>query len=168
MKTVLYIHGRGGSSNGTKIQNLRKLQKYDVQAFDYQTPTGDNIDDKDDAMFAQFVQDVKGHIIQVQPDVIVASSYGGAVLLQVILDGAWEKGSVFLAQAGVKFHIATQIPEHVPAIFIHGTDDDVVDYQGSVLLANSSVNAKLVLVKDGHRLYTEHSTNAMIEAIDSL
>ena len=168
MKKVLYIHGRGGSSNGTKIQNLRSLNKYEVYAFDYKTPVGDNIDDKDDALFAQFVADAKGHISEVQPDVIVASSYGGAVLLQIILDGNWDKGSVFLAQAGVKFHIGDHIPSHVPAVLIHGIQDDVVAYQGSVMLAKSSDNARLISVNDGHRLYQPESTAAIIEAIDSL
>ena len=43
--------------------------------------------------------------------------------------------------------------------------DEVVDINGSILLANSSPNATLVRVADGHRLHREESKIAMKDAV---
>lgn len=161
---ILYLHGRGGSSQGTKIRQIREhFGVENVVGFDYPTTDTD---------FEDYVQQASEHIAQIQPKVVVASSFGGAVLLQLLHRGHWSGPCVFLAQAGVKFgkrfFIPSFLPKGVPAILIHGTEDDVVDIAGSVLLAESSTTARLVRTLDGHRLYGADSTKSMIYAIEEL
>lgn len=158
---ILYLHGRGGSSQGTKVTQIReRFGAENVASFDYATT---------DADFEHYVQQASVHIQEVQPKVVIASSFGGAVLLQLLHRGHWSGPCVFLAQAGVKFSaqfsIPTFLPVGIPAILIHGTEDDLVDIEGSVLLAESSETARLIRTVDGHRLYGADSTQAMFDAL---
>ena len=174
MQKIMYCHGRGSCGNGTKAKFLKSFEGYEVIANDY--PTNDPINSygemdgelKDMSNFWRYVQILSGDIKVHQPDIIVASSFGGAVLLRVILERNWTGPSIFLAQAGVKFGVSTVFPSDTKAIFIHGTFDDVVPIEGSRLLASTSQNADLIEVQDGHRLHRNCSKDAMKIAIEKL
>ena len=93
----------------------------------------------------------------IQPDtkIIVASSFGGAVLMKLLVEDGWRGGCVFLAGAAVKLTEHRIIPAGCPSILIHGWSDDVVDAADSQLLAQSSLSwAQHWSVNDGHRLPT--------------
>lgn len=177
MKTIMYCHGRGSSGGGTKGTIIRHyFTNHRYVGNDY--PTNDPIEaDKDKPMpcplhemkdFWRYVQILTGDIKIHKPDVIVASSFGGAVLTRVILEGGWNGPTVFLAQAAHKFGVTDTLPAGFEAIYIHGTQDDVVDFDGSAILAATSRNAKLVSVEDGHRLRSEESKQAYLAAITEL
>ena len=174
MKTIMYCHGRGSTGRGRKATVIKEhFCHHRFVGNDYPT------DDPEQSLsnkpmpcalhemkdFWRYVQILTGDIKFYQPDVIVASSFGGAALMRVILEGGWSGPSVFLAQAGVKFKVAETFPQGHRAVFIHGRQDDVVAFEGSEMLAASSVDATLVEVKDGHRLKTEHSKQAYLNAI---
>ena len=173
-RKIMYCHGRGSCGNGTKAQFLKSLNGYEVVANDY--PTNDPVDLygemdgdlRDMSNFWRYVQMLTGDIKIHQPDLIVASSFGGAVLLRVILERGWTGPSIFLAQAGVKFTVIRTLPRESRAIFIHGTFDDIVPIEGSRLLASTSNNAEFVEVADGHRLHRECSKDAMKVAVEKL
>ena len=101
-----------------------------------------------------------------RPTVVVGSSFGGAVLLRLIQEGLWEGPSVSLAQAGAKFGLPVELPTHVPAILIHGTQDDVVDFDESRRLAQSG-SAQLVSVEDDHRLGSILQNGVLEQALHS-
>ena len=170
---VMYCHGRGSNGNGTKARVLKGLDGIDVVANDYPTNDPllqfgqfpDNFGLCDMAEYWRYVQMLTGDIKVHQPDVIVASSFGGAVLLRVMLEGGWTGPAVFMAQAGVKFTVSDRLPTDARAILIHGEFDEVVHIDGSIQLANSSPNATLVRVADGHRLHRDESKQALKDAV---
>lgn len=177
MKTIMYCHGRGSSGQGNKAKIIRgHFADHNFVGNDY--PTDDPVQPLSDKPmpcklhemkdFWRYVQMLTGDIKFHKPDVIVASSFGGAALMRVILEGGWNGPTVFLAQAAEKFKVATTFPVGHRAIFIHGRQDDVVAIAGSEMLSNSSADATLIEVTDGHRLKAEESKNAYLAAITEL
>ncbi len=177
MKTIMYCHGRGSSGQGNKATKIKeRFAHCNFVGNDY--PTDDPVQlEKDKPMpcplpemkdFWRYVEMLKSDIAIHKPDVVVASSFGGAVLTQVIMEGGWNGPTVFLAQAAHKFGVTDRLPIDLKAIYVHGTDDPIVDFAGSEILADSSINARLVPVKDGHRLKADASRDAYFAAIEEL
>ena len=173
----MYCHGRGSTGRGTKATIIKKrFPQHNFVGNDY--PTNDPVEtDKDKEMpcklhemkdFWRYVQILTGDIKIHKPDVIVASSFGGAAITRVIMEGGWTGPTVFLAQAAHKFRVTDTLPPGYEAIYIHGTEDDVVKFEGSAVLAGTSRNARLVAVNDGHRLYLDESREAYLAAIAEL
>ena len=174
-KTIMYCHGRGSSGRGSKATKIMEyFSEHHFVGNDY--PTNDKVEiDKNKPMdwplyemkdFWQYVQMLKGDIQIHKPDVIVASSFGGAVFMRVLLEGAWTGPTVFLSMAGAKFGVGDRISTTVPAIFIHGLDDTVVEIKDVQALAEASASS-FIAVKDGHRLKEPVSYNAYIKAIQT-
>lgn len=88
--------------------------------------------------------------------IIVASSFGGAVLLKLLHEHPrWQGGCVFLAGAGLKLTAHTSLPPGNPAVFIHGRHDTVVDPEDSQRLARTGSGlSQYWEVDDSHRLPT--------------
>jgi pimeloyl-ACP methyl ester carboxylesterase len=85
--------------------------------------------------------------------IIVASSFGGAVLLKLLVEDGWRGGCVFLAGAGIKLTPHRVLPAGCPTVLIHGRSDDVVDPADSQRLARSASGlCQYWEVDDGHRL----------------
>jgi len=89
-------------------------------------------------------------------DVAVGSSFGGALLVELLHEraraGLPNPAAVLLAGAGPKLFGHTALPPGRFAL-VHGLDDAVVPAVGSVALARSP-GAALLLVDDGHSLRT--------------
>lgn len=84
---------------------------------------------------------------------VVASSFGAAVMLRILHEApTWTGAVIFLAGAGVKLTPHRTIPDGVRALLVHGRADEVVPVADSRLLAESSPEARLLLLDDGHRL----------------
>ena len=146
-KKILILHGKEGSPNGSKVQYVRGLNEYEVHVLDYK-PKAEPVH----VAFPRCVSLAKSWLANNEPDLIIGSSFGGGVLLQLVTDGVWNKPALFLAQAGVMYGVSTSLPAKLPAILIHGKQDEVVSFQDSVALANRSNNAELWLINDNHRL----------------
>ena len=177
MKTIMYCHGRGSTGRGSKATIIKNhFTDHIFVGNDY--PTDDPVQTLSDKPmpcalhemkeFWRYVQILTGDIKIHKPDVIVASSFGGAALMRVILEGGWTGPTVFLAQAAEKFNVTTTFPAGHRAIFIHGRQDEVVSISGSEKLADSSPDATLIEVTDGHRLKAEESKQAYLAAIAEL
>ena len=109
--------------------------------------------DVEDA-FDRCVEVARKAIREEQPSLIVGSSYGGAVLMKLVLDGDWSGPCVFLAQAAVKLGVGHLLPSHIPAILIHAPDDEIVPYEDSALMASESGSlVELWTVEGDHRLH---------------
>lgn len=86
-------------------------------------------------------------------DVLLGSSFGGAVALRLLHEAPrWTGPTLLLVGAGPKLTPYTTLPPGVPVHLIHGRHDDVVPPQDSIDLAATSRAARLTLVDDDHRL----------------
>jgi predicted esterase len=138
---VLFIHGLEGSPQGAKSRFLE-------EHFDAYTPAMDTSD------FSSCLRTQAAAIASFSPDVVVGSSFGGAVLVRLLADGVWRGPSLLLAQAAAHFGGEAKLPEGVRVTLVHGLSDDVVDIAGSRALARTGSPGlvELIEVEDGHRL----------------
>mgnify|MGYP002632823077 CR=1 FL=1 len=136
---VLFLHGREGSPQGKKGTWLRK--HYDVVAPVLDTSS------------IQAAMEEALAALRSEPDVVVGSSFGGAVLLELLHVGAWAGPCVFLAGAGPKLTGHRTLPPGGRAVLVHGLQDDVVPPEDSrALAASRAEDVRLVEVDDDHRL----------------
>jgi predicted esterase len=94
-----------------------------------------------------------------EPELIVGSSYGGALLLSLLADGVTRARAIFIAQAGVKLGLPVRLPAGTRAILLHGTADDVVPIEGSRALArDAGPGVQLWEIAGG-----DHPLNALLD-----
>jgi hypothetical protein len=74
---------------------------------------------------------------QPQPQLLVGSSFGGAVLLKLMDEGSWRGPALFLACAGVALTPIRALPAGSRAVLIHSPEDGTVPVEGSRLLART-------------------------------
>lgn len=172
---VGYLHGSGSTSQTRKATFLSTYAssspmtpKFEVIAETYDTRNLDSA-----VVWAAdflFRQSEAGKPI----DVLVGSSFGGAVAVQLLQSGVWNGPTLLLAQAYVLYAGEERteregLPKGVPITLIHGTKDSIVPIEGSRLLANVAKRRsddsgleglcgktegllKLIEVEDEHRL----------------
>ena len=87
-------------------------------------------------------------------EVIVASSFGGAVWLRLLVEHGLTLPAVVLAGAGPKLTPHRALPAGVRCLLIHGLRDDVVPVADTIALFRSSPDAALLLLDDVHGLPT--------------
>ena len=141
MPRILFLHGLESSPSGTKARWFaRHYEAYTPALTTGEWPVA----------FAQ----AKAAIAEFKPELVVGSSYGGAQLLALLQAGAWKGPCVFIAQAGVRLGVGTELPPGTRAILLHGTADEVVPIDGSRVLALSGGdNVELWEIEGGdHRL----------------
>jgi alpha-beta hydrolase superfamily lysophospholipase len=140
---VQFAHGLEGSSQGAKA-------RFFSSHFEASTPVMDTRD------FEACVAVHRRAIDAFSPDVVVGSSFGGAVVIRLLADGVWRGPTLLLAPAPGAFGLEARIPEGVPVLIVHGLRDTVVDPKGSRILAQSGTPSlvRLVEVDDDHRLQT--------------
>ena len=106
---------------------------------------------------------------QHQPQLIVGSSFGGAILMRLLREEIWFGASIFLAQAGVLYGLGDRLPEGVPAILIHSRADELIPFEHSQRLAENSGNTVHLWEANGdHRLHNIVSDGTLIRAIETL
>ena len=125
MPRILFLHGLESSPGGRKATWLAQRYGACVPAL----TTSD---------WATARAQAEAAVRDYEPDVIVGSSYGGALLLSLLADGVTRARAVLIAQAGVKFGLSARLPEGARAILLHGTADDVVPVEGSRALARDA------------------------------
>jgi hypothetical protein len=138
---VQLIHGLEGSPQGSKARFL-------AQHFDALTPVMDTSD------FAGATELHARILEEFRPDVLVGSSFGGAVAVALLGSGKWRGPTLLLAPAQRHFGVAESLPDGVIVIIVHGTRDDVIDIEDSRRLAASSAAewVELLEIDDDHRL----------------
>lgn len=154
MTRVLFIHGLESSPQSSKALFLSAH-------FDALTPAMDT------RSFASAVEVQADQIAQFRPDVVVGSSFGGAVLLKLLERGSWRGPSVLLAPAHRHYGVEERLPPDVPVILVHGTRDDIVSIAGSRALAKTGTPGlvRLVEVDDEHRLQTLVESGRLAELV---
>jgi alpha/beta superfamily hydrolase len=93
-------------------------------------------------------------LAEFRPDVLVGSSFGGAVAVELLHRGSWRGPTLLLAQAALRLGSRSTLPDGVRVWLVHGTDDDVVDIEDSRLLARTGSPdlVRLIEVVDNHPL----------------
>jgi len=138
---VQLVHGLEGSPTGAKAQYLASF-------FDLLTPAMDTGD------FPGCVEVQAEALARFRPQVLVGSSFGGAVAVELIRRGDWNGPTLLLAPA-LRFVGGHQaLPPGVPVVVVHGTRDDVVPIEDSRALSQTGSQplVELVEVDDEHRL----------------
>lgn len=151
---VQFIHGLESSPAGPKAVYLRARFTAHVPAMETKQV--------DVPTFRRCVEQQLQEL-QFLPDVLVGSSFGGAVAVELLRLGVWRGPTLLLAQAallarrrapelGPEDEVA--LPAGVRVTLVHGLGDDVVPPEDSRRLARTGTPGlvRLVEVDDGHRL----------------
>lgn len=138
---VQFIHGLEGSPQGSKARLF-------AEHFTAQTPAMDTSD------FDACV-DLQARVAEsFRPDVLVGSSFGGAVAVALLQQGRWRGPTLLLAQAALHYGLPAELPEGVPVWLVHGRRDSLVPIEESRTLAAAGDPAwvRLIEADDDHPL----------------
>ena len=134
MKKILFLHGLESLPGGSKVTFLRK------KGYTVLNPTKPKDSYDDSCNIAQQL------VIQENPDIIVGSSRGGAVALNI---DPLNARLILIAPAWT--HYPTNVNQDLTgAVILHSLNDDVVDMKDSLELLNNG--AKLKVCGENHRM----------------
>jgi hypothetical protein len=181
MKKVLFLDGFDNTSS-TGLKAFYLNQKYNTHTPLLQTSDIDILKQKygdswyhvdPDEMWSAMdipTAQVEDAIDKFQPDVVVSSSFGAALLTRLISEGSWTGPSVFLAAAGARpsgYNPSKEGTQNSPSVWIHGKQDTCVPYTQSVK-SSKKCGGILVLVNDDHKLHSIVETGLIDWAIESI
>ena len=148
---VQFIHGLEGSPQGAKARLL-------AEHFEARTPTMDTND------FEACVQVQAEALAEDQPDVLIGSSFGGAVAVALLAKGDWRGPTLLLAQAAIHYDPNARLPENALVWIVHGIRDELIDIEQSRRLAATGTPAcvRLIEVDDDHPLHESVASGALI------
>ena len=149
MKRVLFLHG-WSSDGGMKTAFMRSL------GYDVLTPN------LSDWFFSRAVRQAEAAYIEFKPEVIVGSSRGGAVAMNM------DRGDtplILLAPAWKRWGKATSVKKN--CIVIHSPHDEIVPFGDSVELCEAS-GIELIAAGMDHRLNCEEGRKALERTLASL
>jgi predicted esterase len=138
---VQFAHGLESSPQGNKAVWL-------AEHFTAQTPAMDTRD------FARCVDTHASTLSSFQPDLLIGSSFGGAIAVALLERGLWRGPTLLLAQAAVLYRPSARLPEGVRVLLVHARQDAVVPIEHSRTLARtgSADLVELVECDDDHAL----------------
>lgn len=154
---VQFAHGFESSSQGNKARLL-------AQHFTAQTPTMNTRD------FESCVE-VHARVLQAfQPHVLVGSSFGGAVVVELLARGLYTGPTLLLAQAAVHYRPEAHLPAGVPVMLVHAPDDDVIPFAGSERLARTGTPGLVELLTrdDDHALSKLCQSGELVQLVATL
>ncbi|MBN8611019.1 MAG: hypothetical protein J0L92_10570 [Deltaproteobacteria bacterium] len=159
---VHFIHGLESNPQGSKALFLAKH-------FDATTPSMDTRDlegaIRTQALAIRTAVE-RGH----GPDVVIGSSFGGAIAVALLARGLWRGPTLLLAQAAQKLGVIDPLPEGVHVTLVHGVGDTIVPIEDSRALAQTGTRGLVVLeeVDDEHRLATLVDSGRLAELVRDL
>jgi hypothetical protein len=147
---ILFLHGRQSIPGGVKPTYLAQ---HGHEVINPQLPDDD---------FAEAVRIAQDEFDKHHPDVIVGSSRGGAVAMNII---SGDSEFVLLCPAWKKFGTARTVRPNT--VILHSRADEVVPFADSEELTKIS-GATLVEVGTDHRLADPEPLTAMLRACEGL
>lgn len=154
---VQFIHGLEGSPAGAKAQLF-------AAHFTALTPAMDTHD------FPACVELQARTLVSFRPDVLVGSSFGGAIAVALLQRGDWHGPTLLLAQAARHYGLPARLPEGVHVWLVHGQRDDLVDIEDSRALARTGTPGlvRLIEVDDDHSLSATVASGRLVEIVREL
>lgn len=103
-------------------------------------------------------------------EVLVGSSYGGAIVVALLQRGLWKGPTLLLAQAALRRGQPIELPEDVTIWLVHGVRDAIISVDDSRLLATagSADRVRLIEVDDEHSLHSTVEDGRLLEWVDQL
>ena len=154
---VQFVHGLEGSPQGSKARLL-------AEHFTALTPAMDTGD------FEGCVRTQAEALRSFQPQVLVGSSFGGAVAVALLARGEWRGPTLLLAQAARHYDPEAALPEGVRVWLVHGLRDTLVDpAQSRALAATGSPElVRLIERDDDHPLSGLVESGELVELVREL
>jgi predicted esterase len=154
---VQFIHGLEGSPQGAKARLL-------ARHFETLTPAMDTSD------FEACVAVQANALGGFRPDVLVGSSFGAAVAVELLQRGLWRGATLLLAQAALRRSARAELPPGVPVWLVHGLRDELIDIEESRRLAATGSPEWVVLyeVDDDHPLHETVRSGRLVELVRAL
>jgi hypothetical protein len=151
---VQFIHGLEGSPKGSKARTL-------AAHFDARTPAMDTRD------FAGCVATQARELEANRPQILVGSSFGGAIAVALLQRGSWRGPTLLLAPAAQRLGLTPELPRGVPIWIVHGLRDELVPPDDSRELARSGSPelVRLQLVDDDHPLSAFVGSGALVALV---
>lgn len=150
---VLYLHGYGARPGGFKPTFLRE------SGFEVVNP---GLPDDD---FDESLQIARESLAQSVPDVVVGSSRGGAVALELDLQ---EIPCVLIAPAWKRFRSSPRVGRRM--IILHSEHDETIPLEDSRELVRKAglPDDALVVIGENHYMADEGALAALVEAIEKV
>ena len=141
MIRVQFAHGLEGSPQGAKSVFLR-------EHFDAGIPAMDTSD------FASCVAHQLRELMRFEPNVLVGSSFGGAVVLELLRRGDYSGPALLLAPAAGIYSVPLELPPNTAVTIVHGSHDHVVPLADSRQLATTGTPSliRFIELDDNHAL----------------
>lgn len=154
---VQFIHGLEGSPQGNKARLF-------AEHFDARTPAMDTSD------YEACVRLQCEALREFEPEVLVGSSFGGAVAVTLLQRGLWRGPTLLLAQAALHYDAEATLPEGVTVWLVHGLADTLVDPEESRRLAatGSPSLVRLLEVDDDHPLSETTRSGRLLDIVREL
>ena len=172
---ILFLHGLEGSPKGKKSVWLQRhyeavvpqLDTTEAKAFLAQRISSpDTVLTDTSRIFEAPLASALAHINQ-DTTLIIGSSFGGAVLAEIVRRGGWTGPCLFLASAHAKLSRLRRFSGH--SICIHGYQDKVVPPEPiENFVRRSGPPHEFWGVHDEHPLYTIRSNGMFASAIEQL
>jgi alpha/beta superfamily hydrolase len=150
---VQFAHGLESSPSGRKAQVL-------AHEFAAETPAMNTAD------FESCVGLHAGTLARFQPDLLVGSSFGGAVAVTLLERKLWRGPTLLLAQAALLYRPHASLPEGVRVVLVHARQDTTVPIEHSRQLAATGTRELVELIEcdDDHAL-TEFVDNGQLQQL---
>jgi predicted esterase len=101
---------------------------------------------------------------------LIGSSFGGAVAVELLQRQIWRGPTLLLAQAALRQNPAARLPDAVPVWLVHGLRDELIDPEDSRRLAatGSAAQVRLFEVDDDHALRASVADGALVRFASAL
>jgi pimeloyl-ACP methyl ester carboxylesterase len=154
---VQFIHGFEGSPQGTKARLL-------AAHFEACTPAMNTRD------FEACVREQARTLEEFEPEVLVGSSFGGAVAVALLQRGLWRGPTLLLAQAALRRGLPPELPEGVHVWIVHARQDTLIDPEESRTLARAGTpgRVRLLEVDDDHALHASARDGSLVGWVRAL
>ena len=122
----------------------------------------------------EYLHDALAHerdaVRRFRPDVLVGSSFGAAVAVELLQTGLWRGATLLLAQAALRRGARAELPPGVPVWLVHGLRDELIDIEDSRRLALAGSPEWVVLheVDDDHPLHETVASGRLVELVRAL